>query len=68
LEAVCSIFRAECGHPAAGGILSILSPQATSPNALINLCFAGAVLLAGGLLTLGIGLLRSKTLSVEIEK
>ncbi len=39
--------------------LSVLSPDATQPNALINLAYVGAVLLAGGVLTLGIGLIRT---------
>lgn len=38
--------------------LSILSPNARAPNALIYLAFVGALILAAGLLTLGIGLLR----------
>ncbi len=38
--------------------LSMLSPTATEPNALIYLAFVGAVLLAAGLMTLGAGLLR----------
>ncbi|MEX0926925.1 MAG: hypothetical protein WD208_09465 [Dehalococcoidia bacterium] len=38
--------------------LSVLSPDATEPNALIYLAYAGAVLLTIGLLTLGIGLIR----------
>ena len=38
--------------------LSVLSPAATEPNALINLAFAGAVILAAGLVLIGIGLLR----------
>lgn len=39
--------------------LSVLSPEATEPNALINLAYVGAVLLVAGLVTLGIGLLRA---------
>ena len=39
--------------------LSVLSPEATEPNALIYLAYVGAVLLALGVLTLGIGLWRS---------
>ncbi len=39
--------------------LSVLSPTATEPNAFIYLAFIGAVLLATGLLTLGVGLVRS---------
>lgn len=38
--------------------LSVLSPDATEPNALINLAYVGAVLLMAGTLTLGVGLLR----------
>lgn len=37
--------------------LSVLKPDAQKPNALINLAYLGAALLAVGLLTLGIGLL-----------
>ena len=39
--------------------LSVLDPQATEPNALIHLAWLGAVSLAAGLLTLGVGLLRA---------
>src|ERR671911_2767390 len=38
--------------------LSVLSPDATEPNFLINLAYLGAVLLVAGLITLGVGLLR----------
>jgi hypothetical protein len=38
--------------------LSVLSPDATSPNGLINLAYVGAVLLAIGVLILGVGLVR----------
>ena len=38
--------------------LSVLSPDATAPNALIYLAYVGAVLLAVGVLILGIGLVR----------
>lgn len=38
--------------------LSVVSPTATEPNALIYLAYVGAVVLAAGLLILGIGLLR----------
>jgi hypothetical protein len=38
---------------------SVLSPEATAPNAIIYLGYVGGVLLAAGLLTLGVGLLRS---------
>jgi hypothetical protein len=39
--------------------LSVLSPTATEPNVLIYLAFVGAAVLTAGLLTLGVGLLRS---------
>jgi high-affinity Fe2+/Pb2+ permease len=38
--------------------LSVLSPQATEPKALIYLAYVGAVSLAAGLLVLGVGLVR----------
>jgi hypothetical protein len=38
--------------------LSVLSPDATTPNGLIYLAYVGAVLLALGVLVLGIGLVR----------
>lgn len=38
--------------------LSVLSPDATKPNGLINLAYVGAVSLATGLLLLGVGLIR----------
>jgi hypothetical protein len=41
-----------------GFFLSVLNPDATAPNALIYLVFAGGVFLIGGVLSLGIGLLR----------
>jgi hypothetical protein len=39
--------------------LSVLSPTATEPNWVINLAYVAAVVLAIGLVTLGVGLLRS---------
>lgn len=39
--------------------LSVLSPQATEPNGLIVLAYLGALVLAAGVLTLGVGLLRA---------
>jgi hypothetical protein len=38
--------------------LSMVSPRATAPNGLINLAYAGGVLVALGLLVLGVGLIR----------
>ena len=40
--------------------LSVPSPDATKPNAMISLAYLGAVLLTVGLLTLGMGLVRSR--------
>lgn len=38
--------------------LSVLTPDATKPNAMIYLAYVGAVVLTVGLLTLGVGLIR----------
>ena len=43
----------------AGFFLSVLGPEATAPNALIGLVFAGGLFLVGGVLTTGIGLIRA---------
>jgi hypothetical protein len=40
--------------------LSVLSPAATEPNGFIYLAYVGALSLAAGVLTLGVGLIRSK--------
>ena len=42
----------------AGFFLSVLSPEALSPNPLIALVFVGGLFLIGGVLTVGVGLLR----------
>lgn len=39
---------------------SVLSPDATRPNGMINFAYVGAVVLAIGLVTLGMGLLRTR--------
>ena len=41
-----------------GFFLSVLSPQATEPNAMIYLVYVAGVVLAVGLLVLGVGLIR----------
>jgi CDP-diglyceride synthetase len=47
--------------------LSVLSPEATEPNAMIYLAYVGTVALAFGLLVLGIGLVRRpRNLTKEI--
>jgi hypothetical protein len=43
--------------------LSVVSPDATEPNALIYLAYVGAVSLAVGLLVLGVGLMRGRRTS-----
>ena len=42
----------------AGFFLSVLRPDATEPNVLIALAYVGALVLAGGVVVLGVGLLR----------
>jgi hypothetical protein len=42
----------------AGFFLSVVSPDATAPNRLIYLVYIGALLLALGVLVLGVGLIR----------
>ena len=39
---------------------SVLKPDATEPNGFINLAFAGAIILAFGLVVLGVGLVRKQ--------
>ena len=41
--------------------LSVLRPEATEPNGLIYLAYVGAALVIGGVLTLGIGLVRRRS-------
>lgn len=41
--------------------LSVLTPDATKPNALIYLAYVGALSLAVGVFTLGVGLIRRAT-------
>ena len=41
-----------------GFFLSVLSPDATEPNALIYLVIAGGLFLIGGVLTMGVALVR----------
>jgi hypothetical protein len=45
--------------------LSVLSPKATEPNAMIYLAFVGAASLASGVLVLGIGLIRRQEKRTE---
>lgn len=48
--------------------LSVLTPQATAPNELIRLAYVGALLVALGALTLGIGLIRVHSEGKQNEK
>jgi hypothetical protein len=43
-----------------GFFLSVLTPEATSPNALIGLVFVGGLFLVAGVLAVGVGLLRGQ--------
>lgn len=45
--------------------LSVLSPDAREPNALINLAYVGAVSLGAGLILLGVGLIRANQTQTE---
>jgi len=45
---------------ALGFFLSVPSPEATEPNAMIDLTFVAGVVLAVGLLVLGVGLIRGR--------
>ena len=40
---------------------SVLTPDATAPNALIYLAYLGAVILAAGVLALGVGLIKGSS-------
>ena len=50
---------------ALGFFLSVLSPEATEPNAMIDLTFMAGVVLAVGLLVLGVGLIRGRRTASE---
>ena len=45
--------------------LSVLSPEATEPNALIYLSYVAGIVLAIGLLVLGVGLIRGRQTARE---
>jgi hypothetical protein len=48
--------------------LSVLTPEATEPNPLINLAYLGAVLLVAAMLTLGIGLVRARATAGSADR
>lgn len=58
-QLVRSSFPASAILLPAAYFLSVLGPNAEEPNRLINLAYLGAVLLAAGMLTLGVGLLQA---------
>jgi hypothetical protein len=45
---------------------SVISPHATAPNSFIYLAYAGAAVLAAGLLALGVGLLRASGQAAKV--
>jgi hypothetical protein len=49
-----------------GFFLSVLSTEATEPNALINLTYVAGLVLAVGLLVLGVGLVRGRRTEREL--
>jgi hypothetical protein len=61
----CLIWVARLGAPCAailmplGFFLSVVSPRVTEPGPAIRLVYTGAVILALGILVLGIGLIRA---------
>jgi len=57
---VSSFIPASAIFLPAAFFFSVLKPDATKPNGLINLAYAGVFFLVIGLLTLGIGLIRKK--------
>ena len=58
-------FPAAAVLMALGFFFSVLSPEATEPNGLIYLTYVAGVVLAVGLLVLGVGLIRGHTRSGE---
>jgi hypothetical protein len=51
-----------CGS---GSTATVLSPEATEPNALIYLAYVAGIVLAMGLLVLGVGLIRGRQTARE---
>jgi len=49
----------------AGFFLSVISPDADKPNALIVLTYVGALVLATGVLVLGVGLLKRPSIATS---
>jgi hypothetical protein len=59
------IFPAAAVLMALAFFLSVLSPEATEPNAMIYLAYVAGLLLAVGLLVLGVGLIRGRRTASE---
>jgi hypothetical protein len=51
-----------CGS---GSTATVLPPEATEPNALIYLAYVAGIVLAMGLLVLGVGLIRGRQTARE---
>ncbi|HEX2221868.1 MAG TPA: hypothetical protein VHK06_05035 [Candidatus Limnocylindria bacterium] len=51
----------------AGFFLSVLTPEASEPNALIYLVFVGGMFLVGAVLSVGIGLMRQPIVAADRE-
>jgi hypothetical protein len=49
----------------AGFFLSVVDPAATAPNLLIGLVYVGGLFLVGGVVTLGLGLVRGGPRAAE---
>lgn len=52
----------------AGFFLSVLSPDATEPNALISLSYVGALVLVVGMVLLGVGLVRRAPAAARTDR
>lgn len=52
----------------AGFFLSVPSPDATEPNALISLSYVGAVVLVVGMVLLGFGLVRRREAGARVDR
>ena len=55
----CGKISGARATPTLAFFLSVLSPAAHEPNGLIYLAFIGAAVLAAGIITLGVGLLKA---------
>jgi hypothetical protein len=65
---VCSFIPLAAILMPAGFFLSMVSPDAEQPSGIIALTYLGAAVLAVGVVTLGVGLLRRRRPSTEHRK